>query len=250
MKEVRASNARLLNHAHIQMTAKMQRPVMFRVMRFTLVIPLFFVLSVLIHESGHAIAGKLAGLGVPVVQIWPGVELSPIFTVTPFPEHWPANRVASVGFARHERAAVQFETGRGSQYALPTPAFVNKPFYTDSKSMWAASVVGVMGSGLTYLISVICLLSLWLFKPEGTMRLLLFAGSLLFYDILFYAVFPTFFGLPHVIVFGSTEPEPVVHLAQMGVKPWLSVTTIIMLSAMHSVVLVTLLKETRTGKKG
>ncbi len=82
------------------------------------------------------------------------------------------------------------------------------------------------------------------------MRLLLFAGALLFYDILFYAVFPTFFGLPHAILFGGTEPEPVVHLAQMGVEPWLSATTIIMLSAMHSVVLVTLLKETRTEKKG
>ena len=212
-------------------------------MRVIFVILLLFFVSVFIHESGHAITGKLAGVGNPVVHVWPGVEVYPNLATLPFAAHWPANRVASVSFARQKRTDVQFHPAADNQYSLPSPVFVSD---SPTKNVIAPPVVGVMGSGLTYLLSVICLMSLWLFKPQGVFHTVLIAGSLLFYDLLFYAVFPTFFGLPHVVFFGGTVPEPVIYLAQMGVASWLSISVIIALSALHIAILVKLKTNSTT----
>lgn len=48
-----------------------------RTLSFISLVFFYFLVSVVIHEAGHAFTGKVLGLGKPIISIWPGIELFP-----------------------------------------------------------------------------------------------------------------------------------------------------------------------------
>ena len=56
----------------------------------------YFLASVLIHEAGHAFSGAVLGLGTPIINIWPGIELFPNIGATVSTTAWPESSVAYV----------------------------------------------------------------------------------------------------------------------------------------------------------
>ena len=86
-----------------------------------------------------------------------------------------------------------------------------------------SAFVALMGSGVNLLIALACSLLLWLFKPQGWGLKLLLCGALLFYDILNYSIFPTYFGLPHLMFAGGMSPEPIIALQQLGLGKHMAV---------------------------
>ena len=184
-----------------------------RILIFLLFFPLFISVTALIHEAGHAITGKVLGVGNPNVYFWPGYEIYPNFGKSLPSTSWPKKSLAFVIFNPQNE------------------------FQTDSQKKTVNGIVGFMGSGLTYIVSVVCLLLLWYFKPAGVMHWFLFLGALLFYDILFYSVFPTFFDLPHLVVFGGNIAEPILALEKLGLAQWTTIPLVLLSCALQVYVL-------------
>lgn len=185
---------------------------------FLLASLLFFYLlaSVLIHEAGHAFTGKVLGLGTPIINIWPGIELFPNIGASVSTVPWPENSIAYVRFiAETSRLLVEFP-----EYTRPfnlTPKLKVIATNTNQDHVFLP-IVGLMGSGTTYLTSLFCTLYLYFLKPKGVYRTFIAFGAFLFYDILFYTVFPVFFGMSHLIFIGGNHPEPIIYLVNMGVS--------------------------------
>lgn len=184
-----------------------------------------FVASLIIHEAGHAVAGKLFGLGNPIINVWPGIELLPSIGKTVSSDLWPANAVAYVTFIPETPTlAVEFPASTQSLRLDAKLKVIATQTYHDNIFH---PIVGLMGSGTTYLISLFCTLYLYLLKPKGALRAIIATGTFLFYDILCYTVFPVFFGMSHLIFIGGVQPEPIISLVNMGMSFNTAVTLIL-----------------------
>lgn len=185
----------------------------------------YIILTIFIHEAGHAITGKILGLGNPIIYVWPGVELYPNFGLPNPDDTWPENALAYVSFMSETKPlVVEFSENTKSLSLNPTLKFTST---LSNKVGTSNPIVGFMGSGTTYLISLFCTVYLWLFNPKGSFRNCIVLGTFLFYDLLFYTVFPIFFGVSHLVLIGGDKAEPIIHLAKMGVPIWISVTLVI-----------------------
>ena len=174
----------------------------------------YFLASVLIHEAGHAFSGAVLGLGTPILNIWPGIELFPNIGATVSTTAWPESSVAYVSFIPETpRFVIEFPEFAQSLKLIPELKVVTKSTFQEDAFL---PVVGLMGSGTTYLTSFFCTLYLYFTKPNRAYRALAACGTFLFYDILCYTVFPVFFGMPHLIFIGGIHPEPIICLVNIG----------------------------------
>ena len=184
-----------------------------------------FVASLIIHEAGHAVAGKLFGLGNPIINVWPGIELLPSIGKTVSSDLWPANAVAYVTFIPETPTfAVEFPASTQSLRLDAKLKLIDTHTYHDNIFL---PIVGLMGSGTTYIMSLFCTLYMYLLKPKGVLRAVIATGTFLFYDILCYTVFPVFFGMSHLIFIGGAQPEPIISLVNMGMSFNTAVTLIL-----------------------
>ena len=190
-----------------------------------------FVASVIVHEAGHAVAGKLFGLGNPIINVWPGIELFPSIGKTVSTNPWPANAVAYVTFIPETPTfAVEFPASTQSLRLDGKLKLIDTHTYHDNIFL---PIVGLMGSGTTYIMSLFCTLYLYLLKPKGVLRAVIATGTFLFYDILCYTVFPVFFGMSHLVFIGGAQPEPIISLVNMGMSFNIAVTLILGVCGAH-----------------
>ena len=87
------------------------------------------------------------------------------------------------------------------------------------------------------------------FKPKGIWLIITICGALLYYDILFYTVFPVFFNLPHFILWGGIVAEPIIGLSRLGIGQNISVIIILLLSYLQSLFLYKLLYKHKNQTK-
>ncbi|WP_284215548.1 hypothetical protein [Agaribacter marinus] len=196
-----------------------------RTLSFTSLVFFYFLVSVVIHEAGHAFTGKVLGLGTPIISIWPGIELFPNIGASISTTPWPENAIAYVSFIP-EATRFVIEFPEYSRFSSLNPKLTVVPVNTNQENYFPP-IVGLMGSGATYLMSLFCTLYLYFFKPKGICRILAVWGAFLFYDILCYTVFPVFFGMSHLIFIGGNHPEPIIFLANMGIPFEIAVTLVI-----------------------
>lgn len=160
------------------------------------------VAGLLVHELGHGITaellgGKFNGLFVmPGVQIWPNPG-------EVFPNDWQGY-IGLVDFTY------------GSDW---------------ENGGWQAGLVEIMGSGSNLIFATLALAVLWLFRPNGWIRYLLIAESLVFIDLLFYTFLPTF-GLRHWVFFGGDTAEPLLGALKLGIPVWIFMLFVALVSSM------------------
>ncbi|TKB02165.1 hypothetical protein E5672_13725 [Alteromonas portus] len=200
-----------------------------RTLLFTILLLIYFSASVLIHEAGHAITGKLFGLGTPIINIWPGIELFPNIGATVSSSGWPERAVGYVSFIPESpRFVVEFNEFPQSLKLPPELKVITNNTHQGNAYL---PIVGLMGSGTTFLISLFCTLYLYFAKPNGVYRALVVCGTFLFYDILCYTVFPVFFKMRHLIFIGGSHPEPIICLVNIGVPFEFAVTSVLSICA-------------------
>lgn len=175
----------------------------------------YFLASVLIHEAANAFTGVIFGLGAPIINIWPGIELFPRFVIE-FPE------IAESLKLNPELKVVTKNTSQEGAF-LP--------------------IVGLMGSGTSYLASLFCTLYLYFVKPKGVYRAFTACGTFLYYDILCYTVFPVFFEMQHLIFMGGIYPEPIICLVNIGFSYEIAVALVLGICAAQIVSLCYLSKK-------
>ena len=201
----------------------------------------YFLASVLIHEAGHAFTGVIFGLGTPIINIWPGIELFPSFGATVSTTAWPGSSVAYVSFIPETpRFVIEFPEIAQSLKLNPELKVVTK---STSQEDAFLSIVGLMGSGTTYLASLFSTLYLYFIKPKGVYRALTACGTFLFYDILCYTVFPVFFEMPHLIFMGGIYPEPIICLVNIRFSYEIAVALVLGICAAQIVSLCYLSKK-------
>ncbi|WP_206486549.1 site-2 protease family protein [Thalassotalea sp. G2M2-11] len=196
-------------------------------------IPIIFIFSVLIHEYGHVLGAKFVGVNNLNIYVWPGYELSPNFG-RPYDGEWPNNAIGFGIFSPEINQNISLNTdflsGLSSIPSLNIQPL--KPRY-QSITKTQHGVIALMGSGLNLIVSIMSILFLYQFRPKGIWYFLAASGSFLFYDILFYTVFPLFLNLPHLIFWGGSKAEPIMGLSSLGVDQNISVTVIVALSILQ-----------------
>ena len=205
-----------------------------RILSFFALAILYFAVTVAIHETGHAITGKLVGLGKPVVHVWPGIEVYPNLRNLSSMESWPERSVAYVSFVNSTKTlTVHFTEQNGLRISVPsvTWRFVHISHVERRKKF--LPLIRLMGSGATYLVSLLCLFLLWAYKLKGRFKIFVTLGALLVYDLLCYAIFPVFFDMPHLLIVGGHQPEPVLALVGLGLSFEMAVTFILVICLMH-----------------
>jgi len=195
----------------------------------------YFLASVLIHEAGHAVSGVVFGLGTPIINIWPGVELFPSIGETVSTTAWSGSSVAYVSFIPETpRFVIEFPESAQSLKLKPELKVDTKNTSQDGALL---PIVGLMGSGTTYLVSLFCTLYLYFIKPKGVYRALAACGTFLFYDILCYTVFPVFFEMPHLIFMGGIHPEPIICLVSIGYSYEIAIALVLCICAAQTLAL-------------
>lgn len=154
---------------------------------FVLVLGLFAVINILVHELGHcftidAVGGKCDGIYVmPGVKVWPLTALG-----QPYPDQWEK--------------------------------FIALTFYSKfAPTERRRGLVFLMGSSSTAILSLLALIGLYIFRPQNWLRFPLLAQSFMFLDLLFYTTLPHWFGLRHLFFIGGDTPEPLNGAIKMGV---------------------------------
>jgi hypothetical protein len=217
-----------------------------RILSFSTLAFFYFIATVAIHETGHAITGKMIGLGKPKIHAWPGVELYPSLRRLSALEDWPERSIAHVFFV-HSTRTITFEFPEHGSLHISSPVVTWPSAHLDhlKRQRELMPFVALMGSGSTYIVSLLCLLFLWTKKPKGFFRTAAVLGALLVYDLLCYAVFPVFFSLPHLAIIGGSQPEPVGALVNLGFSNKMAVTLILTLCFVHLSVLGVVLRKTK-----
>ena len=186
---------------------------------------IYLIISVLIHELGHGIVGKILGMGQLVIAVWPGFVFFPEMGALIHIKHWPGSAVSVVSFIPEVKSlSVDIHREFNSYIIKPILNIQHSSVLYDQNRV---AVVLLMGSGTTYLISLLCTIFLWLCSPEGILRKVCVFGVFMFYDLLCYSIFPVFFDLRHLVFIGGKLPEPVIALAQLGMPSEISVTLIV-----------------------
>jgi hypothetical protein len=210
---------------------------------------LLFLVTVIAHEFGHALTARLLGNKEVAVYVWPGFEIFPDFGGR-FRDEWPGSAAALTDLHSTQAppAAVPFVPPPFAVQGQSLPEGM-PPFLPFTAGAPASSELGriipvrgaelstrnngliqLMGSGFTLMITLVCLSLLFLLKPAGMLLRILLMGSLLYYDLFTYTVFPYFFGAPHLLFFGGGVAEPVLGLENLGMNAALAVSLILALS--------------------
>jgi hypothetical protein len=169
---------------------------------FFLVLGLFAILNLLLHEFGHcvtieAVRGECEGIYVfPGVKIWPWEERG-----NPYKGLWD-NKIA---LTQYEKLA-------------PTEK--------------ANGLNSLMGSGSVAVASLLALAGLYVFHPKGWVRFPLLAQSMMFLDLLLYTILPRWFGRPHFFFIGGDSPEPLEGAIQMGIPETFFIACVLLYSAL------------------
>lgn len=197
-----------------------------------IVIILVFFSSVILHEFGHAVTAEILGYDVHTVYMFPGYQLYPDFGAT-FLGEWPTGRVAYTEVS----SGIVFEA---------TPSNVQLAIQmSDGRLAW----IKLMGSGFTWLISVICLITIRFIKPWSIFFYFLLVGSLFYYDIVFYVIFPYYLDLPHIIFWGGYASEPVDAFYQLGLNKTFTAGLIVLVGLLQTIYLVRLIYNCGPSKQ-
>lgn len=199
-----------------------------------------FSITIVLHELGHVVGGIICEAGQIYITIWPGVQLFP----------WQGHGANVISWASDDLAAVTFLHAR--QALFVTFQMTNNPFdlvprvyFIDSNPInpeALSPIVTLLGSGTTYLVSVLCLFILYFKKPSGLGFKVLMCGALLYWDLLLYCVMPTVFGLPHLILVGGDTPEPLISLVQIGIAKPIAITMVLLSGVLQTRVLMSTIK--------
>jgi hypothetical protein len=141
-----------------------------------------------VHELGHAFTAVALGGQFYRLYVWPGIELWPELG-QPYPQEWAGN----IGLTSME--------------------------FADHWGEWQRGLVYLMGSGSNMLLAAAALAALWIFKPAGLLRSVLFAETIMFIDLPMYTFLPLV-GLRHYIFAGGETPEPLDGAVRMGIPGW------------------------------
>lgn len=200
---------------------------------FSVLLPITFIVSVIIHEYGHALAAKIVGAPTLIIYIYPGYELTPNFG-EPYEKIWPEGSIAFGLFTPKHDLNISFKeggvAGLSSIPSLNTQSLKIKP---TPITQTQHGVMALAGSVLNLIISFVSVFVIYKYRPKGIWFIIALCGALLFYDILFYTVFPTFLNMRHLVLWGGSVAEPIVALSNLGIDPNVSVTIIISLSAIQ-----------------
>lgn len=207
---------------------------------FVLYGAVLFSITIVLHELGHVVGGIICEAGQIYITIWPGVQLFP----------WQGHGANVIAWASDDLAAVTFLHAR--QALFVTFQMTNNPFdlvprvyFIDSNPInpeALSPIVTLLGSGTTYLVSVLCLFILYFKKPSGLGFKVLMCGALLYWDLLLYCVMPTVFGLPHLILIGGDTPEPLISLVQIGIAKPIAITMVLLSGVLQTRVLMSTIK--------
>lgn len=168
---------------------------------FVLVLGLFVVVNTFVHEFGHCLTIDAVGGECDGVYLMPGVRVWPLTAFgQPYPYAWD-NYIGLTVYAQ----------------AAPTDQ--------------ARGLVSVMGSGSVAIISLLALVGLYVFRPQGWLRFPLLAQSFMFPDLLFYTILPHWFGLRHLFFIGGDTPEPLNGAIKMGISESAFITAVLVYSA-------------------
>jgi hypothetical protein len=169
---------------------------------FVLVLALFALVNLLVHEFGHCITMGAVGGKCEGVYVMPGVKIWPL---TAFGDPYPGAWNDFIGIANYAQAA-------------PTAK--------------ASGLVAVMGSGSVAALALLSLIGLYLFRPLGWLRFPLLAQSFMFLDLLFYTTLPHWFGLRHFFFIGGDTPEPLNGAVKMGISESTFITGVLVYSTL------------------
>lgn len=184
-------------------------------------IPLLMV-TILVHETGHAVTARLLTGMKSEIHVWPGYQLYPKVGER-YSLSWPEKSLAVTTLYPPFPMLPANDFLDGEKNPPVAWRFRGKVVEFSDWTM-------LMGSGATVLASLLSLLLIWILKPKGILLGALVLGSLMHFDMLTYSIFPVFFELPHLLVFGGSVPEPVRALTNLGVPDYFSVPAIIVLS--------------------
>ena len=187
-----------------------------------------FLLSVLIHESGHALIAKSVGYNIDKIYIFPGYQLYPKFG-DEFIGEWPHGQIAFTQI----RSDIIFKS-------IPTKGQIEL-----LENSWQPALIQLMGSGLTWLVSVMCLITLRFLKPWSILFYLMLVGSVFYYDIVFYVIFPYYFEVPHMVFWGGYPSEPVAALSKLGLDMGLSAGLILLICSIQTIYLARVIYDCR-----
>ncbi len=186
---------------------------------------IFIYISIAIHEMGHVVGGKLISVDNLAAYIWPGIELYPDLGSV-YEDVWPNNEIA---FTQHIPPSINI-----LDYSN-TPPWNNSSITLLKKSPteFDLNIIKLMGSGLTFILSLIAMLFIYLLRPSGKVLLFATFGVLLNYDLLFYSVLPLIFNLPHLIFWGGNTAEPINALSKMYFSKHFWLTVVIIISTLQ-----------------
>ncbi|WP_414827967.1 hypothetical protein [Alteromonas sp. H39] len=161
-------------------------------MKWIVIVPLFLLSTIVLHESGHALTAYVLGVENISIRIWPGFTLFSTFS--------------------------DYEYLMRLQSPMTGVASTDLFFLPETFSQMDGGLCMLMGSGVTFIISLICLFWYVVYRPSGKQQACCIAGMLLVYDAFTYVIFPTVFGVRHLIVIGGNKPEPLIALEYLGVE--------------------------------
>ena len=194
-----------------------------RIVSFFLTLALVWIAASFVHELSHGLTAQALGGQFVWLSVWPGIQV------------WP-------------NPGQPYEGEWGTSIAKTCYAL--GPGWEDGG--WQEGLVWLMGSGANLILAALAASGLWLLRPAGWLRQLLVAWALMVEDILLYAIFPEWFGLPHYLVYGGRRPEPVDGAAMLGCPRWVAVLSIVLASALVVCALVVYLvrraKEREDGR--
>lgn len=154
---------------------------------FVLVLGLFAVINLLVHEFGHCFTINAVEGECESIYVMPGIKVWPLTT---FGQRYPDQWERSIALTFYAKSA-------------PTEQ--------------AGGFVSLMGSGSVAALALLALFGLFIFRPQGWTRFPLLAQSLMFLDLLFYTILPRWFGLRHFFSVGGDTPEPLNGAIKMGI---------------------------------
>lgn len=165
---------------------------------------LMLFMGLIVHEVGHGVTTQLLGGEFHRLFVFPGVEVWPD-PGQPYEGDWGMY----VGIAEIE--------------------------WGEDWENWQEGLVLLMGSGSTFLLASAALAGLWIFQPKHGLAIGLSVLALFYLDILFYTLMPAWFGLPHWIVFGGDDPEPLIGAEMLGCPRMMFIALVLIVSILMTI---------------
>lgn len=219
-------------------------PLVYKLLVAIVLICIVLPLSVITHEFGHAMTGLSLGSNNPSIVVWPGWQIYPKFDRSR-QAAWPNSAIAQTIFVP-KKTPLRLEKSRSylAQNIFFKPAV---SVYSGPLSEKENSLVLLMGSGLNWLLSVLALCFLMIFKNNKFMLIICTPFAFLYYDLVTYSLLPTFFDLKHWIFWGGSHAEPLLALSQLGMAQNLAIVFICAIAIAQSVLTLKVLNAQITG---